>query len=53
MRLSSTDESLEHRLGPSAGALGLPWRNLTQCDLLGADCEDFNVMTRRNRCRPG
>ena len=51
MRLSSTDESLEHRLDQVLVPWAFRGETSLQCDWLGAECEDFNVMTRRNRCR--
>jgi len=51
MRLFSAEESIDHRLDQVLAPWSFPGEALIQCSLLGADCEDFNVMTRRGRCR--
>lgn len=51
VRLFSTDECLDHRLDQELMPWAFPGEASLQCSLLGADCEDFNVMTRRSRCR--
>lgn len=51
VRLFSDDGCLDHRLDHVLTPWAFPGEVSLQCSLLGADCEDFNVMTRRSRCR--
>lgn len=51
MRLFGAEESIDHRLDQVLTPWAFPGEALIQCSLMGADCEDFNVMTRRSRCR--
>ena len=51
VRLFGADESIDHRLDQVLTPWAFPGEALIQCSLMGADCEDFNVMTRRSRCR--
>lgn len=51
MRLFGASEKIDHYLDRMLTPWAFPGEALLQCSLLGADCEDFNVMTRRSRCR--
>lgn len=50
MRLFGADERIDHHLDQVLTPWAFPGEARIQCRLLGTDCEDFNVMTRRSRC---
>ena len=51
VRLLSDDGALDHRLGTPLAPFAFAGEAPVTSTLLGGTCHDFNVMTRRNRCR--
>jgi environmental stress-induced protein Ves len=51
VRLHSSDGTLDHRLDTPWLPFAFPGEAAVQGDLIAGDCHDFNVMTRRGRCR--
>lgn len=50
VHLRSPDGAIDHRLDTPLRPFAFAGDALVQADLLGADCHDFNVMTRRDAC---
>lgn len=48
--LTSSDGSVNHPLNQALMPFAFPGEAPIQADLLGPDCHDFNVMTRRSAC---
>jgi uncharacterized protein len=51
VHLRSPDGAVDHRLDTPLEPFAFPGEAAVHADLLGADCHDFNVMTRRAHCR--
>lgn len=51
VRLRSTDGAFDQRLDQPWEPFAFPGEAPVQGDLIAGDCHDFNVMTRRGRCR--
>ncbi|MFO6420529.1 HutD family protein [Hylemonella sp. W303a] len=51
VRLHSHDGAVDHRLDRPWEPFAFPGEAPVQGDLIAGDCHDFNVMTRRGRCR--
>lgn len=51
VRLRSATGDIDHRLDRPLEPFAFPGEAAVQADLLGAPCEDLNVMTRRSACR--
>lgn len=51
VRLRSSDAAFDHRLDRPWTPFAFPGEAPVQGDLIAGDCHDFNVMTRRGRCR--
>ena len=51
VHLRSPDGAIDHRLDTPLAPYAFPGEAAVHADLLGADCHDFNVMTRRADCR--
>jgi len=51
MRLHATDGRFDHRLDQPLVPFAFAGEAPVQCELLAGACQDFNVMTRRGRCR--
>ena len=51
VQLLTDDGSVDHRLGTPLAPFAFAGEASVTSTLLGGDCHDFNVMTRRNRCR--
>jgi environmental stress-induced protein Ves len=51
VRLHSSDGAVDHRLDRPWEPFAFSGEALVQGDLIAGDCHDFNVMTRRGRCR--
>lgn len=51
VHLHSADGAIDHRLDAPLAPFAFAGEAAVQADLLGADCHDFNVMTRRSHCR--
>ena len=51
VHLRSPDGAIDHRLDTPLRPFAFAGEALVHADLLGADCHDFNVMTRRDVCR--
>lgn len=50
VHLRSADGAIDHRLATPLEPFAFPGEAAVQAELLGADCHDFNVMTRRDAC---
>jgi uncharacterized protein len=50
VHLRSADGAIDHQLDTPLAPFAFPGEAEVQADLLGADCHDFNVMTRRETC---
>jgi environmental stress-induced protein Ves len=50
VHLRSPDGPIDHRLDTPLAPFAFPGEAAIHADLLGADCHDFNVMTRRDAC---
>jgi uncharacterized protein len=50
VHLRSHDGAIDHRLDTPLEPFAFPGEAEVQATLLGADCHDFNVMTRRHAC---
>lgn len=50
VRLRSDDGAIDHPLDQPLEPFSFPGEAIVQADLLGAECHDFNVMTRRMAC---
>lgn len=51
VRLRSSDGALDHRLDQPWEPFAFAGEAPVQGELIAGDCHDFNVMTRRGRCR--
>ncbi len=51
VRLHTADRSIDHRLATPLAPFAFPGEAPVQGTLLGGDCHDLNVMTRRAACR--
>ena len=51
VRLRSSDGRIDHRLGTPNEPFAFSGDEAIDCTLLGGSSNDFNVMTRRGRCR--
>jgi environmental stress-induced protein Ves len=51
VRLHSSDDAVDHRLDQPWVPFAFSGEAPVQGDLIAGDCHDFNVMTRRGRCR--
>jgi len=50
VRLRSADGAIDHRVATPLAPFAFPGEAQVYGELLGADCDDFNVMTRREAC---
>lgn len=50
VHLRSADGAIDHRLATPLAPFAFPGDAVVDAELLGGDCHDFNVMTRRASC---